>query len=105
MSADVGIPTPLDAHGDGNVRCWCCDTAAAPDRMVQLGNHPEVHLCLPCAHYVHQQAWVIEDRARTGPGAFIRDRLRHARSLVIDREWHQRRFVGGVLRWLGKYLP
>lgn len=47
MSAER-IITAIDLH-DGNVQCWCCDTSDAPDRMVQLDNHPEVHLCLRCA--------------------------------------------------------
>lgn len=73
--------------------------------MVQLGNHPEVYLCLGCAHFVHQQAWQIEDEESSGPTALVRDRVRHLRALVIRRGWHRSRFVGGGLRWLGRYLP
>ena len=104
MSAEP-IITAIDLDSEGNVECWCCDTVDAPDRMVQLGNHPEVHLCLQCAHYVHQQAWVIEDEGKRGPSAFVRDRFRNMRAEVIRRGWHRNRFVGGKLRWLGKYLP
>ena len=75
------------------------------DRMVHLGNHPEVHLCLRCAHFVHQQAWEIEDQGKRGPAAFARDRFRNLRAEVMRRGWHQNRFIGGRLRWLGKYLP
>ena len=38
--------TDIDLHEDGSVRCWCCGTIEVPDRMVNLGDHPEVHLCL-----------------------------------------------------------
>ena len=48
MSA--GPVTSIDLPEDGSVHCWCCGTIDAPDRMVNLGDHPEVHLCLGCAH-------------------------------------------------------
>lgn len=103
MSAD---PLPaVDEPDDGSVGCWCCGTTDDAHQMVHLGNHPEVHLCLRCAHFVHQQAWQIEDDGKTGPAAFARDRLRNLRAQVVHRGWHQNRFIGGKLRWLGKYLP
>ena len=73
--------------------------------MVHLGNHPEVHLCLRCAHFVHQQAWEIEDKEKRGPAALAREKLRGLRASVIRRGWHENRFIGGGLRWLGKHLP
>ena len=82
MSAEP-IITAIDLHDDGDVQCWCCDTRDALDRMVQLGNHQEVHLCLLCAHFVHQQAWEIEDEGKGGPAAFARDRFRNLRAEVI----------------------
>jgi len=91
------IIVAIDLDDEGNVECWCCDTIDAPDRMVNLSNHPEVHLCLQCAHYVHQQAWVIEDEGKRGPAALIRDRFRNLRAGVIRRGWHQNRFIGGKL--------
>jgi hypothetical protein len=72
---------------------------------VRLGEHPEVHLCLGCAHFVHQQAWEIEDEEKAGPASVLRERVRALRALVIRRGWHDNRFVGGRLRWLGKHLP
>jgi hypothetical protein len=104
MSAEPAI-TGIDSHDEREVPCWCCDTSDAPERMVQLGNHPEVHLCLQCAHYVHQQAWQIEDDGRRGPGSLARDMFRNLRAEVIRRGWHHNRLLGGKLRWLGKYLP
>jgi hypothetical protein len=73
--------------------------------MVNLGNHPEVHLCLGCAHFVHQQAWEIEDREKHGPAVVARARFRRLRAEVVRRDWHRNSFVGRGLRWLGKYLP
>jgi hypothetical protein len=85
--------------------CWCCGQSHPNDRMVHLGNHPEVGLCLRCAHFVHKQAWEIEDRDRTGPLPRSRDAFRQVRRQVVERGWHQNPVVGGPLRWLGKHLP
>ena len=97
--------TAVDADDSGGVQCWCCDITDSSDRMVQLGNHPEVSLCLRCAHYVHQHAWEIEDREKTGPATLARNYFRNLRAEVIRHGWHQNRFIGGKLRWLGKHLP
>jgi len=104
MNAESSI-TAIDVHDDGEVQCWCCDTTDTPDRMVHLGNHPEVNICLGCAHFVDQQATEIEDAEKRGAAVFVRDRLRSLRAAVIRRGWHQSRFIGGTLRWLGKHLP
>ncbi len=99
------VADPIDLPGDGSIQCWCCDTVDAPDRMVHLGNHPEVHLCLGCAHFMHKQAWEIEDEEKRGPAVLARERFRSLRAQVVRRGWHQNRFIGDKLRWLGKYLP
>lgn len=104
MSAEP-IVTAVDLNDEGRVWCWCCGSTDSPDRMVHLGDHPEVHLCLQCAHFVHQQAWEIEDVGKHGPAAFARDQFRNLRAEVIRRGWHHNKFIGGKLRWLGKYLP
>ena len=97
--------TTLDQNDDRSVQCWCCGSIEAPDRIVRLGEHPEVHLCLQCAHFVHQQAWELEDVGKHGPAAFARDQFRNLRAEVIRRGWHKNKLIGGKLRWLGKYLP
>jgi len=74
-------------------QCWCCGTVEDPTRLVRLGNHPEVGLCVRCAHSVSKWAWEIEDRFRA---------LRRA---VIRRGWHKSPLVGGPIRWIGKRLP
>jgi hypothetical protein len=85
--------------------CWCCGQAEQPERMVRLGNHPEVTLCVRCAHFVHKQAAEIEDLARTGWAVRGRDALRRARRNVVSHGWHHNPVVGPVLRRLGKHLP
>jgi len=97
--------TDIDLRGDGSVQCWCCGTIDVPARMVHLGDHPEVHLCLGCAHFVHHRAWEIEDEGKRGPAALVRDQFRNLRALVIRRGWHQNRFIGDKLRWHDRYVP
>jgi hypothetical protein len=104
MSAEPAIPV-IDEHRDGPAECWCCGSLNQGDRMVQLGIHPEVVLCIPCAHFVHQRAWEIEDDGKRGPASFARDQLRSLRAEVVRRRWHHNRLIGGGLRWLGRYLP
>lgn len=85
--------------------CWCCGSTDDPDRMVHLGNHPEVGICRSCARWAAKQAWEIEDRDRTGPLVRVRDVLRTGRQIVIDHGWHRGRWLGGPLRWIGKRMP
>jgi hypothetical protein len=73
--------------------------------MVRLGNHPEVGVCIRCAHFLHKQAGGLEDRQRAGVLPRLRDGLRTIREGVVQRGWHQRPLIGRPLRWLGKFLP
>lgn len=85
--------------------CWCCGAIDDPDRMIRLGNHPEVALCIRCGRWAAKQAWEIEDRAKAGPMVQARETFRHLRRGVINRGWHRSRIWGGPLRWIGKRLP
>ena len=85
--------------------CWCCGAVDDPERLVHLGNHPEVALCVRCARWAAKEAWEIEDRSRTGPLVRTRDRFRAARRYVIQRRWHQHPVLGRPLRWIGRRLP
>ena len=87
------------------VQCWCCGSSSSPDRVVRLGDHPEVALCLRCAHWVHQQARSREDAARPTPATRVRDVLRAGRREVLRRGWHRAPVIGRLLRWLGPRLP
>ena len=86
-------------------QCWCCGSIEDPDRMVHLGNHPEVALCRPCARWAANEAREIEDRDKTGLLVLARDGIRAVRRTVIEHGWHRNRWVGGPLRWLGKRMP
>jgi hypothetical protein len=76
-----------------------------PEKMVHLGNHPEVSICIRCAYSVKNWAWEIEDRARTGYAVRGRDSLRRARKTVMQKGWHHHPIVGKPIRWLGRRLP
>lgn len=85
--------------------CWCCGMVDDPKRMIHLGNHPEVALCVRCGRWAAKQAWEIDDRDRTGPLVMVRDRLRAVRREVVRRGWHHSRILGAPIRWLGNRLP
>jgi len=89
----------------GRSECWCCGIIEDSVKVVHLGNHPEVTLCLRCARWASKQADGIEDRSRTGVTAMLRDRARFARRVVVQRGWHRLPGVGAVLRKLGRYTP
>jgi hypothetical protein len=84
-------------------QCWCCGAPARP--AVRLGNHPEVAICLRCAHWLRNQAQEIEDASRSGPAVTWRNLARSVRTRVMRRGWHRRRWVGRPLRWLGRRMP
>lgn len=86
-------------------QCWCCGAREDPDRLVHLGNHPEVGLCVRCAHAVSKRAGEIEDRSRTGVAVAGRNQVRRLRKAVVARGWHRNKVVGRGLRWLGRFTP
>lgn len=101
------MKTVTDAHEPQGrpSECWCCGAINDPDRMVHLGSHPEVALCLGCARWAAKQARAIEDQSKTGPIVIARDRFRAVRRDVINHGWHRNRLFGPPLRWIGKRLP
>jgi hypothetical protein len=90
---------------DGAATCWCCGAGLSLGRIVSLGNHPEVEICLPCAHFLHRQANAREDAMRASPATWIRDRMRAVRYNVIHHQWHRKPIIGRPLRWLGRHIP
>ena len=76
-----------------------------PARMIHLGNHPEIVLCVRCGRWAGKRAWEIEDRARSGPLVRARNGVRALRRDVMRRGWHHHRLIGGPLRWIGRRLP
>jgi hypothetical protein len=73
--------------------------------MLHLGNHPEVAVCINCAHFLHKEATGIEDSSKAGLGPRARDAFRSVRRAVVQRGWHRSPLIGRPLKWLGRYLP
>jgi hypothetical protein len=94
-----------DTSSGGDTDCWCCGQRYSNERLVRLGSHPEVAVCVRCAHFLHQQAMHREDALRPSIASRLRDGLRWGRRVVGDHHWHQRPVIGRPLRWLGRYLP
>ena len=101
----MSAPTAAEAAPLDPSQCWCCDATDDPARMVHLGNHPEVALCLGCARWAAKEAGEIEDRGRTGAGVRARDLFRAARHGVVRRGWHRSRLFGAPLHWIGRWFP
>ncbi len=100
--------TVRSAAGDGGptgAECWCCGSIEDPGRLVQLGNHPEVGVCIRCAHSLSKWAREIDDQGRAGLAVRARTRARDVRTWVVRHGWHQHRIVGRGLRWLGRWTP
>lgn len=89
----------------GQSTCWCCGTIEDPTRLVHLGNHPEVTVCVRCAHSISKWAGEIDDRCRTGFAARARDQFRVLRKTVVRHDWQHHRLIGRPLRWIGKHTP
>jgi hypothetical protein len=100
----AGAAAAADTSG-GDTDCWCCGQRYPNEQPVRLGSHPEVAVCLRCAHFLHQQAMQREDALRPSTASRLRDGLRWGRRVVMDHHWHQRPVIGRPLRWLGRYLP
>jgi hypothetical protein len=97
--------TAIEDESLARSQCWCCGQVVPPERLVHLGNHPEVALCIRCAHWASRQAKEIEDRSGTGVGVRVRDGMRVARRKVIERGWHRLPVFGALLRRLGRHTP
>jgi hypothetical protein len=105
MTAQAADTVDGGDEGAGEVTCWCCGQTRPESAVVRLGGHPEVAVCLGCAHYLHRQACGREDLARPSAAGRIRDALRASRRFVMRRGWHEKPVIGPVLRWLGQRLP
>ena len=97
--------TATDEPAPGSSTCGCCGQRRPESDVVRLGSRPDIAVCLPCAHYLHQQARTREDARRPSPAARVRDALRAGRRMVMRRGWHRMPVIGPVLRRLGRRLP
>ena len=98
------MPSTQNESADRNA-CWCCGQEQPSERLVHLGEHPEVEVCLGCAHFLHQQARSREDAQTGSPLARARDGLRSIRHLVVRHDLQHKPIIGPILRWLGPRVP
>ena len=101
-----GVAMPL-THNESAERssCWCCGQEHMSEDMVHLGEHPEVDVCLRCAHYLHRQARGREDAQAQSPLARARDGMRSVGELVMRYDLQHKPVIGPILRWLGPRVP
>ena len=102
MTASTAIE---DEQPPGRSQCWCCGTVDDPARFVHLGNHPEVVVCIRCAHSLSKWAWELDDEARTGLAVRARDSFRRLRKTVVRHGWHNNKLLGRGLRRIGRFTP
>jgi hypothetical protein len=94
----------VEARDHGEIdACWCCGEQRGP--LVRLGKHPDVGICLPCAHDLHRRAVAVEDRQRPSIAARFRAVLRRGRRFVMDQHLHQKPVIGTIFRWMGRFMP
>jgi hypothetical protein len=105
--------SPFDSAGD---RGWERDedgfAALAADLqhpvavfLAEVGDVPEVGICLGCAQYLYRRRTERLDRRKRSLAAEIPDMFRVARAAVIARGWADRPGIGPVLRWIDRRLP
>jgi hypothetical protein len=86
----------------GESRCWCCGQTIPEGALVHLSDHPEVGICINCAHWLRR-------RARDYQATVLRQRLRGTaesiRREVMARSWHERPVTGPALRWINQHSP
>jgi ribosome-binding protein aMBF1 (putative translation factor) len=100
----VASPLTQNESADRN-SCWCCGQEQTSKDMVHLRDHPEVEVCLRCAHYLHQQARGREDAQTRSPQARVRDGMRSVRGLMMRYDLQHKPVIGSILRWLGPRVP
>lgn len=85
--------------------CWCCGSPYPEAELVRLGQHPEVGVCLACAHSLQRRARARRDEHRPTLGARARAAIEAVRAAVIRKGWHERAVVGALLRRIDRHLP
>jgi hypothetical protein len=95
----------VEGEEPSSSQCWCCGSIEHPGKLVHLGNHPEVGVCIRCAHSLSKWAWELEDQTRTGLAVRARGGIRRLRKTVVQRGWHHNKILGRALRRLGRFTP
>lgn len=94
-----------DQDSASTPRCWCCGSERPEAELVRLGAHPEVGVCLDCAHWLRRRAIARHDERHRTPPAWLRARLQAVRDYVIGKGLHERGLLGSLLRRIDRHLP
>lgn len=105
MSTVVSPTAVDDEQSPHPSQCWCCGAVDDPARLIRLGAHPEVAVCIRCAHSLSKWAWELEDQSRAGLAVRARDRLRRMRKSVMRHGWQNKPIIGPLLRRVGRFTP
>ncbi len=99
------MTTRIEVGARDSMSCWCCGEPQNGASVVSLGMHPEVTICLGCAHFLDLKAKQRADELNPSPASRLRNVARGGRNLVIRKHWHEKPGIGPVLRWVGKRTP
>jgi hypothetical protein len=72
----AGIATATATHAAERLDCWCCGSGSDEAQLIRLSRHPQVAVCLRCAHFLHRQARGREALQRPSIGARLRAAIR-----------------------------
>jgi hypothetical protein len=84
--------------------CWCCGKAFGEDKLVRLGQHPEVGLCRQCATWVKRHAVARRHAQQPYLASQLLRGIDAVRNKVIDRGWHDHHWLGPLLRRIDRHL-
>lgn len=99
------MTSEADKQGSADPQCWCCGSQYPETDLVRLGQHPEVGICLECAHWLRRRATARHDEQHHTLAGQLRGVLQATRDYVINRGWHQYGHVGALLRRINRHLP
>jgi hypothetical protein len=91
------------ARESGFAACWCCGGSFPEDRLVRLGDRPEVAVCFACAGYLNRRA--RESQPTSSANRRLRALAEATRRMVTNRGWHRAPVIGRALRWLDDRSP
>ncbi|MGH3823192.1 MAG: hypothetical protein ACRDRA_10220 [Pseudonocardiaceae bacterium] len=89
----------------GHSDCWCCGKIFGEDKLVRLGEHPEVGVCLQCATWLKRRAIAHHHKQHPSPSGRLLSAIDTVRNKVIKRGWHDHPRLGPLLRGINRYLP
>lgn len=85
--------------------CWCCGRDFDDTELIRLGEHPEVGLCRACARWAKRRADALQHEQHPTAMGRLRGGIDVIRNNIIQRGWHERGWLGALLRRVDQHLP